>query len=37
MEVRDLAGNVSSLETDKPVLVDLTEPEGGLTGIASKK
>jgi hypothetical protein len=33
MEIRDLAGNVSVAETPEPVLVDLTEPEGGITGL----
>lgn len=33
--VRDLAGNVSTAETAEPVLVDLSEPEGRITGLAS--
>jgi hypothetical protein len=33
--VRDLAGNVSTAETSEPVLVDLSEPEGRITGLAS--
>jgi hypothetical protein len=33
LEVRDLAGNVSEAITNKPVLVDLQEPEGKLTEI----
>ncbi len=32
--VRDLAGNVSTAETAEPVLVDLSEPEGRITGLA---
>jgi len=33
--VRDSAGNVSMAETSEPVLVDLSEPEGRITGLAS--
>jgi hypothetical protein len=33
LEVRDLAGNTCVAETDQPVLVDLVEPDGGITGI----
>jgi hypothetical protein len=35
LEVRDLAGNMCVAETDEPVLVDLVEPDGGITGIIS--
>lgn len=35
LEVRDLAGNVSLAETPEPVLVDLSEPEGKLTGVVA--
>jgi len=31
--VRDAAGNVSLAETDRPVLVDLSEPEAVITTI----
>ncbi len=34
IEVSDLAGNVNQAQTPEPVLVDLTEPEGGITGLA---
>ena len=34
LTVRDLAGNVSTAETTEPVLVDLSEPEGRITGLA---
>jgi hypothetical protein len=37
LEAKDLAGNLSIAETPEPVLVDLTEPEGALTGISFKK
>jgi hypothetical protein len=33
--VRDSAGNVSVAETSEPILVDLSEPEGRITGLAS--
>ena len=33
--VRDSSGNVSMAETSEPVLVDLSEPEGRITGLAS--
>jgi hypothetical protein len=35
LSVRDSAGNVSIAETSEPVLVDLSEPEGRITGLAS--
>jgi hypothetical protein len=35
LQVRDLAGNVANADTHEPVLVDLTEPEGRITGIIS--
>ena len=34
---RDLAGNVSEARTVKPELIDLTRPEGRLTGIAGTR
>jgi len=33
--VRDSAGNVSTAETTEPVLVDLSEPEGRITGLVT--
>jgi hypothetical protein len=33
--VRDTAGNVSIAETTEPVLVDLSEPEGRITGLVT--
>jgi hypothetical protein len=33
--VRDSSGNVSVAETSEPVLVDLSEPEGRITGLAT--
>jgi hypothetical protein len=35
LTVRDSAGNVSIAETSEPVLVDLSEPEGRITGLAT--
>jgi hypothetical protein len=33
LQAKDLAGNVANADTPDPVLVDLTEPEGKITGI----
>jgi hypothetical protein len=33
LQVKDLAGNVATADTQEPVLVDLTEPEGKITGL----
>jgi hypothetical protein len=35
LEVHDLAGNVARADTPEPVLVDLTEPEGKITGLVT--
>jgi hypothetical protein len=35
LAVRDLAGAVSIAETSEPVLVDLSEPEARITGLAT--